>query len=73
MRAPSSQAEKETVMKIKLLCSRVGVGFSQNRGDEIEVGADEGQRMIDAGQAELVRAATVERAVKVTKAERSVK
>lgn len=60
-------------MKIKLLCSRVGVGFSQNRGDEIEVDADEGQRMIDAGQAELVRDTTVERAVKAAKAERAAK
>lgn len=60
-------------MKIKLLCSRVGVGFSQNRGDEIEVDAEEGQRMIDAGQAELVREAAVERAVKTTKAERAAK
>lgn len=60
-------------MKIKLLCSRVGVGFSQNRGDEIEVGAEEGQRMIDAGQAKLVREAAVERAVKTTKAERAAK
>lgn len=60
-------------MKIKLLCSRAGNGFSQNRGDEIEVGADEGQRMIEAGQAELVREAAVERAVKTTKAERAVK
>lgn len=60
-------------MKIKLLCSRVGVGFSQNRGDEIEVDAEEGQRMIDAGQAELVREAAVEHAVKTTKAERAAK
>ena len=51
-------------MKIKLLVARAGVGFSQNRGDEIDVNADEAQRMIDAGQAELVRAAPVERAAK---------
>jgi len=37
-------------MKVKLLCSRSGVGFSQNMGDEIEVGDGEGLRMIDAGQ-----------------------
>lgn len=41
-------------MKLKLLCSRAGVGFSQNVGDEIEVGDAEGLRMIDAGQAVLV-------------------
>jgi len=51
-------------MKIKLLVSRAGNGFAQNRGDEIDVGADEGQRMIDAGQAELLREAKVERATK---------
>lgn len=60
-------------MKIRLLCSRAGNGFSQNRGDEIDVGADEGQRMIEAGQAELVREAAVERAVKAAKAERAAK
>ena len=38
-------------MKIKLLVARAGAGFSQNRGDEIEVGDDEAARMIDAGQA----------------------
>lgn len=51
-------------MKIKLLVPRAGADFSQNRGDEIDVSADEGQRMIDAGQAELVRGAKVERATK---------
>ena len=60
-------------MKIKLLVARAGDGFSQNRGDEIEVQADEGLRMIDAGQAELVREAPVERAVKIGKAERAAK
>lgn len=60
-------------MKVKLLISRAGVSFSQNRGDEIEVNAEEAQRMIDAGQAELVREAQVERAVKVTKAEKAAK
>ena len=52
-------------MKIKLLTSRAGADFSQNRGDEIDVDADEGQRMIDAGQAELVREAKIERATKL--------
>jgi len=60
-------------MKIKLLCCRAGAGFVQNRGDEIEVGADEGLRMIEAGQAELVRAAPVERAVKSAKTEKAAK
>lgn len=60
-------------MIVKLLVSRAGANFTQNRGEEIEVGAEEGQRMIAEGQAELVRAAKVERAVKPTKAEKAAK
>jgi hypothetical protein len=60
-------------MKIKLLISRAGADFSQNAGDVIEVGADEGQRMIDAGQAELMREAKIERAVAKTKVEKATK
>lgn len=60
-------------MIVKLLVSRAGANFTQNRGDEIEVGAEEGQRMIDDGQAELVREAKVERAVKSTKGEKAAK
>ena len=41
-------------MKIKLLVSRAGVDFSQNRGEVIEVSEKEGLSMIAAGQAELV-------------------
>jgi hypothetical protein len=52
-------------MKVKLLVARAGQGFTQNRGDEIDVGADEGARMLAAGQAELVRGAEAERAVPV--------
>lgn len=51
-------------MKIKLLCSRAGIDFAQNAGDEIEVSADEGARMIEAGQAVPVGEPKVERAVK---------
>lgn len=47
-------------MKIKLLCSRSGVNFSQNAGDQIEVDEKEGLAMIAAGQAELIE--KVERA-----------
>jgi hypothetical protein len=39
-------------MKVKLLVSRAGVGFSQNVGDVIEVDADEGERLLDRGMAE---------------------
>jgi hypothetical protein len=42
-------------MKVKLLTSRAGLGESQNAGDEIEIGTAEGGRMIEAGQATLVR------------------
>jgi hypothetical protein len=41
-------------MKVKLLVSRAGAGFVQNRGDEIEVGDAEGARMIAAEQAVAV-------------------
>lgn len=55
-------------MQIKLLTSRAGVGFSQARGEIIEVSDDEAARMMEAGQAEAVvavgRSAPVERAVK---------
>lgn len=60
-------------MKIKLLTARAGVTLSQSRGEVIDVGADEGQRMIDAGQAELVRAAKPEKAVKRAKPEKASK
>ena len=40
------------MMKVKLLVSRAGVGFSQNVGDVIEVDADEGKRLLDRGMAE---------------------
>lgn len=41
-------------MKVKLLISRAGVGFSQNVGDIIEVPHEEGMRMIKDGQAVAV-------------------
>ncbi len=45
-------------MEIKMLVSRAGAGFCDNPGDVIEVGENEGQRMIEAGQAELHVSAT---------------
>lgn len=59
-------------MKIKLLTSRAGIGFSQNFGDVIEVGTAEGEMMIARGEAELVREQKIERAVKATR-EKAVK
>lgn len=38
-------------MKVKLLVSRSGVGFSQNVGDVIDVDKSEGLALIKAGQA----------------------
>lgn len=60
-------------MRVKLLVSRVSNDGAQNRGDEIDVPAEEGRAMIDAGQAELVREAAPEKAVKAAKAERAAK
>ena len=56
--------------KIKLLVSRTG---GQNTGDVIDVGAEEAQRMIDAGQAEFVRAKAAEKTVKGLKSEKAAK
>lgn len=60
-------------MKVKLLTSRAGAGFSQNRGDVIDVPNAEAIRMIEAGQAEPERADPVEREVPKAKAEKAVK
>ena len=58
-------------MKVKLLVSRAGVGFTQNCGDVIDVDEDEANRLIDSNQAEPAsarkgagRKAVVEAAVK---------
>lgn len=60
-------------MKIKLIISRVGADFVQNAGDVIEVSVEEAQRIIDAGQAELVREKKPEKAVSVRKFEKAKK
>lgn len=41
-------------MRIRLLTDRAGYGFYQRHGEEIEVSAEEGRRLLAAGQAELV-------------------
>lgn len=48
-------------MRIKLLVARATAKGPENRGEEIEVSAAEGARMIAAGQAEPVRVAPAER------------
>lgn len=62
-------------MKVKLLEPRAAADGAQNRGDEIDVSAAEGKRMIDAGQAVPVRGAakTAEKTVAADKAEKAVK
>lgn len=42
-------------MKVKLIEPRATATGAQNRGDEVEVSAKEGARMIAAGQAIAVR------------------
>lgn len=41
-------------MKVRLFVSRAGAGIAQSPGDIVEVGDDEGARMIAAGQGEEV-------------------
>lgn len=60
-------------MKVKLLVARAGLQGAQNVGEEIDVSADEAKRMVDAGQAELVRVRAAEKAVKRRKAEKATK
>jgi len=60
-------------MKIRLLVSRVTNDGAQNRGDIIDVSTAEGESVIAAGQAELVRKDPAERANgRGKKAERAV-
>ena len=60
-------------MKVKLLVSRSGADGAQNRGVVIDVSDDEGPRMIEAGQAEAIRAVAKETAVSKRKAEKAAK
>jgi hypothetical protein len=61
-------------MRVRLLVSRAVIGEPQNMGDEITVPDDEAVRMIEAGQAEPVRAKKApEKATKRRKAERASK
>lgn len=60
-------------MKVKLLIARASADGAQNRGDEIEVSAEEAKRMIEAGQAEPVRDVKPEKAVSRGKPEKASK
>lgn len=58
-------------MKVILLVSRYGPTVSQEAGQEIEVSAEEGARLIKAGQARPVEAK--QRATRKPKTEKAVK
>lgn len=58
-------------MKITLLVSRASASGSENRGDVIDVSDAEAIRMIEAGQAEPVRAIAPEKAVSRVKTEKA--
>lgn len=60
-------------MKIKLLVARASAAGAENRGDVIEVSDAEAIRMVEAGQAEVVRDVAAETAVKRGKVERASK
>lgn len=55
-------------MKVKLITSRAGIGFSQSAGDVVDVPDAEAQRMIAAGQAVAERSSKLERATKTAPA-----
>lgn len=53
------------MVKVRLLTARATASGAENRGDVIDVSPDEAARMVEAGQAELLRAAAApEQAVK---------
>jgi len=61
-------------MQVKLLVARATATGSENRGDVIDVSDGEAIRMIDAGQAEPVRAAQApEKAMRRGKPEKASK
>ena len=60
-------------MQVKLLTARASARGAENRGDIVEVSDDEAVRMIEAGQAEPVRAVEPEKAVAKRKFERASK
>ncbi len=60
-------------MKVRLLTSFGNTQQIWNRGDDYECGADEAQRLVDAGIAEFVRTATLEKAIAKPKTEKAAK
>jgi len=60
-------------MRVRLLADRRMALGVFNAGDSLDVDDAEAVRMIEAGEAEPVRSAPVERAVPARKAEKAVK
>lgn len=60
-------------MKVRLLQDRAGPTVSQSAGDVIDVDPAEGVRMIERGQAALIRAEEPERAVRKPKREKAAR
>lgn len=60
-------------MQVKLLVSRAGVGFSQSRGEVVDIPDGEAIRMIEQGQAEPIRDIKPEKAVARGKREKAAK
>lgn len=60
-------------MKIRLLVARATATGAENRGAEIDVSDAEAVRLIEAGQAEPVRAVQPERAVPRKRTEKAAK
>lgn len=57
------------MIKVRMLVPRTGTDL----GDTVDVTSGEAERMVAAGQCEIVRSKKVERAVKSRKAEKAVK
>ena len=60
-------------MQIKLLMARATATGSQNRGDVVDVSDAEAVRMIEAGQAQPVRATKPEKAISRRNVEKASK
>ena len=60
-------------MQVRLLTARASALGAQDRGAVVEVTAEEAARMIETGQAEPVRMAAPEKAVRRAKTEKAIK
>ena len=60
-------------MKIKLLVARASATGAENRGDVIDVSADEAGRMVEAGEAEFLRTVEPEKTASKKRTEKARK